>query len=178
MSRSSVERWATTPFLFQVQARRRWRPQFFSGRTQLRLIELMPSSGDSGLLVKRHRTSLQLFVSTECLADPPYPRPCLRQTRSARKAVLFPRGHSIQSDLDRARAWASPCRQVADPRIVGHRCIAGDKSLPRLACGRSGRRAVVGLGGLYPFISRLPNAERQAKLRQIPSAGDRNMDLC
>ena len=63
--------------------------------------------------------------------------------------------------------WASPNKQVSDLRIVEHRCIASDRSLPFLARERSGRRVIAGLDGLHPFISRLPNAKRQAALGQI-----------
>lgn len=67
--------------------------------------------------------------------------------------------------------WAGPCKKVPDLRIVKYRCIAGDRSLPFLACERSGRGAIAGFDGLYPFISRLPNTKRQAALGQIPSGG-------
>lgn len=56
-------------------------------------------------------------------------------------------------------------------RIIENRCIVGNRSLPFLACERSDRRGIVGFDGLYTFISRLPDAQRYATLRQIPSGG-------
>jgi hypothetical protein len=49
--------------------------------------------------------------------------------------------------------WASPCKQVSDLRIVKHRSIASDRSLPFLACERSGRGIIAGFDGLYPSIA-------------------------
>lgn len=77
-------------------------------------------------------------------------------------------------DMDlkhRRQPSVAHAEQIPDLRLVENRCVVCDRALPFLAGERSGRDTVADLDGLNPFVSRLPDAQRQAAPGQLPSGG-------
>ncbi len=88
------------------------------------------------------------------------------------RAVAFRHIPAVPFDvnLEQGRqAGTDPDKQRLDLWIVQLRLITCDRPFPFFTVEKPGHDAAAGFDRLYPFISRLPDAQRHAALGQIPA---------